>query len=102
MPPDWEAAKLHAEANRVVNASSTNLDLQNPESYCLCCQMPYPADKDFFELCCPDTELGSMGPGFPLFFIFMKYLMVYLFIITLIYFLPISFLISSALGDFDG
>jgi hypothetical protein len=64
--------------------------------------MPYPEEKDFFDLYCPDTELGSMGPGFPLFFIFMRYLMWYLLLITCVYFLPISFLISEALSDFDG
>ena len=102
MPPDWEAARKHGEANLVLNASSTNLDLQNPNSYCPCCQMPFPEGKDFFEMCCPDTELGSMGPGFPLFFIFMKYLLFYMIIITLIYFLPIANMIVKALDDFDG
>jgi hypothetical protein len=41
-------------------------------------------------------ELGALGPGFPLFFILMQYLIFYLFGLTIIYFLPNYFNMTSA------
>jgi hypothetical protein len=57
----------------------------------MCCQLPYPQDEDFISIFVADSELGFLGPGYPLFFLFMKYIIFYLFFITLIYFVPIAF-----------
>ena len=89
-PPDWEAAEKHAEANRVVNTSSTHLYLDKPETYCKCCHLPFPNEDDLYPICSQNIDLGDLGAGFPLFFEFMRYLCFYLFIITAIYFVPVA------------
>lgn len=99
MPPDWDLAEKHGRANKCIDSSETILNYEDPNSYCPCCQLPYVEDENFFRLCVDNTNLGDLGPGFPLFFIFMKYLTIYLFILTLIYFLPMAILIASALSE---
>ena len=42
VPPDWEKAELHGMANLVLNSANTKLDLEDPSTFCPCCQMPYP------------------------------------------------------------
>jgi len=99
MPPNWELAEEHGKANLCVNSSETSLDYDNPDSYCPCCQLPYVTEDVMYPLCVDNTNLGDLGPGFPLFFIFMKYLTIYLIILSLIYFLPMAILINNALGE---
>ena len=99
MPPDWELAKAHGKANLVVNSSETEIDFENPETFCRCCQLPIPNDENLYPLCVDNTDLGDLGPGFPLFFIFMKYLAFYLFILTIIFFLPMAYLIYSSMSE---
>ena len=91
IPPDWEAARKHGRANLVVDSSKTKIDPSKPETFCKCCQLPYPEDEDYFPFFVPVTELGVLGPGYPLFFLFMKYIIFYLMFITIIYFCPIAF-----------
>ena len=50
--------------------------------------MPYPQEGDFYEFWVDNLELGALGPGFPLFFILMQYLIFYLIGLTAIYFVP--------------
>lgn len=99
MPPDWDLAEAHGKANGVVNSSETELNYDDPSSYCQCCQLPIPTDDNLFPICTDNTNLGDLGPGFPLFFIFMKYLAIYLFCLTIIFFLPMAFLINTALEE---
>jgi hypothetical protein len=42
VPPNWEKAELHGMANLVLDSSKTKLNPDDPESFCLCCHMPYP------------------------------------------------------------
>ena len=37
MPPNWELAEAHGKANLVVNSSETEVDFENPDSFCQCC-----------------------------------------------------------------
>jgi hypothetical protein len=48
-----------------------------------------------------NMDLGFLGPGFPLFFILMKYLCIYMFCITLIYFAPVAYVFSQSLQELD-
>lgn len=99
MPPNWELAEKHGYANGCINSSETSLVYDDPTSYCPCCQLPYVTEEHFYPICVDNTNLGDLGPGFPLFFIFMKYLTIYLLILTLIYFLPMAFLLATALNE---
>ena len=69
IPPNWDKAKLHGEANLVLDSTKTKLDLDNPESFCPCCQLPYPGEDAYIDLSVSNFDLGFLGPGFPLFFI---------------------------------
>ena len=99
IPPNWELAEAHGKANGVVNSSETQVDFENPDSYCQCCQLPIPSEQHLYPICVDNTQLGDLGPGFPLFFIFMKYLCIYLLWLSLIFFLPMAILIYSALTE---
>lgn len=99
MPPNWDLAEAHGKANLVTNSSETVVDFENPDSFCQCCQLPIPTDEQMYPLCVDNTHLGDLGPGFPLFFIFMKYLAIYLLILSSIFFLPMAFLIKTALDE---
>ena len=51
--------------------------------------MPYPTDEDFYEFRIFDNMyLAGLGPGFPLFFMLMQYLILYMLGLCLIYFVP--------------
>jgi hypothetical protein len=88
IPPDWDRAMAHGAANRVVNPDKTVLDISNKDSYCVCCMLPVPDDEAKFSLCTDLEELAALGPGFPLFFGFIKYLTILLLILSLIFTLP--------------
>jgi capsule polysaccharide export protein KpsE/RkpR len=49
-----------------------------------------------YPICSPNIDLGDLGAGFPLFFEFMRYLCIYLFIITALYFVPVALNIVRA------
>jgi len=68
IPPDWEAAEKHGRANLVVDSSKTVLQLDEDGTYCPCCQLPYVEDDQLYPICVDNSELGELGPGFPLFF----------------------------------
>jgi hypothetical protein len=81
----------------VVNSAMLILQLDKPETYCPCCQLPYPDEESsFFGLCSKNTDLGDLGPGFPLLFEFLKYNIYLLFFLTLVYFIPAVAFIASA------
>lgn len=97
IPPNWEKAENHAKANLTLKADETVLELDKKDTYCMCCHMPYPKDSDYYELCCPNEELGIIGAGYPLLFEFMKYIAILMFILTIIYFLPYAAMIYNIL-----
>jgi hypothetical protein len=101
VPPNWEKAELHGKANLVLDSTKTHLDMENPDSYCPCCQLPYPDEGAYLELGMDNLDLGFLGPGFPLFFILMKLLCIYLFLLVLIYFLPVALAITQALESLE-
>jgi hypothetical protein len=99
IPPNWELAELHSKANLVVNSSSMQLNFEDKSSFCQCCQLPIPKEENMYPICVDNTQLGDLGPGFPLFFIFMKYLAWFCFFLTIFYFLPAMFMINAALME---
>jgi hypothetical protein len=63
--------------------------------------MPHPKDDDLYEICTNNINLGDLGPGFPLFFEFMRYLVIYLLILTMLYFVPVALNILRALNELN-
>tara|TARA_B110000503_G_scaffold113792_1_gene170893 strand:- start:1062 stop:1250 length:189 start_codon:yes stop_codon:yes gene_type:complete len=61
-------AEKHGMANRVVDSMALTLDFFKKDTYCPCCQMPYPGEEHFFPVCVDNKDLGILGPGFPMFF----------------------------------
>lgn len=97
IPPDWEKAKLHGKANMCV--FDTTLDPENKDSYCICCNLPYPTEENFKSVTCANKDLGEMGAGYPMYFELIKrvgYLMLFL---TLAYAVPSGYLIYRSYGE---
>ena len=46
-----------------------------------------------------NTDLGDLGPGFPLYFEFMKYLCFLMLYLSVTYFLPYTMIIYQAYGE---
>ena len=95
MPPNWEKAEKHAEANLVLKADQTTLNFGDKNSYCICCHQPFPANEDYFSLCCSNSELAIIGSGYPLLFELMKHIAILMFVLTILYFLPVAFMIYT-------
>ena len=91
MPPNWVKAEQHGRANMVV--FNTVLNPENKNDFCECCKLAHPTGENFKNLCCEVSELGEIGPGYPMLLNLIKligYLMLFL---TFIYALPSCYLI---------
>lgn len=97
IPPDWDMAKWHGKANRVLDSENMHLDIQDKLSYCPCCEMPYPKKKDFFSIYCNNGDLGIMGAGYPLLLELIKHIVYLLFVLTLVYSVPNGLLILQSI-----
>ena len=64
--PDWAAAENHGKARRPGIASAAN------SAFCQCCFNPI--QKEPIPLCDNSKVLSNLGYGYPLYFIFVKYL----------------------------
>lgn len=95
-PPDWEKAELHGRANMCVDSALTELDMQNPDSFCPCCQMPYPEDEAFYRVCESNDKMGELGEGFPAFFMLIKYMTVLILGLTVVFFAPTAYFMYKA------
>jgi len=93
IPPNWEKAEMHGKANLVLNAKETKMDPEKPDTYCACCQMPFPEEEHYYGVCTDNKDLGDMGPGYPLMFEFMKMVGGLMFILSIIYFVPCAYMI---------
>jgi hypothetical protein len=62
--------------------------------------MPFPKEggEELFSICCSNSELGSMGAGYPLFFELIKHIGILMLILTIIFFLPSSFMMYKSLS----
>ena len=96
IPPDWEKAEQHGRANLCVNSGDTTLNLNDKDSYCPCCQMPYPQEEHFFSIFVDNEKLGVFGEGFPVFFYLIKYLTILILILTIFFFLPTLYFMVQA------
>jgi len=50
-----------------------------------------PDDDAKYSICVKNRELGVLGTGFPLFFEFVKYMNCMMFLLSLIYFVPMAY-----------
>lgn len=96
IPPDWEKAEAHGRANLCVDSALTELDLQSPDTFCPCCQLPYPSDEAFYRVCESNDRLGELGEGFPAFFLLMKYLTILMLVLTVVFFAPTAYFMYLA------
>ena len=76
--------------------SKIKVDLTDKDSYCPCCQMPYPGIEHKYPLCSPNVELGQMGPGYPLYFEFIKSVGQLMMVLTVVYFAPSAYMMYDA------
>lgn len=89
-------------ANLVLDSSKTKLDLDDKNSYCPCCNLPYPQEEDFFSVFVDNMELGVLGSGFPLFFALMQMLIFYCLIVCLTFTYPIGKMIMEYNAKLEG
>lgn len=61
--------------------------------------MPIPKEEDKIEITAENTDLGDLGPGFPLYFEFMKYLCYLMLYLTGTFSLPYAILIYQAYSE---
>ena len=101
VPPNWEKAELHGMANLVLDSSKTKLNPDDKDSYCPCCQLPYPQEEDFYDITVDNGELGMLGSGFPLFFVLMQMLIFYCLCISLIVTVPAGLRINQAIKELE-
>ena len=59
------------------------------------------SDAALFDINVKKADLGMLGPGFPLFFVLLQYLIGYMFGLTIVYFLPVAFSINAAVEDLE-
>jgi hypothetical protein len=74
-------------------------DFTDPEKYCLCCHMPYVGKEHKYPLCSPNIELGEMGPGYPLYFEFVKGVGQLMLLLTIVFFAPSCYMMYDAWKD---
>ena len=77
------------------------MNYEDPESFCICCQQPYPEDEHFYSVCEDNMKLGDMGPGYPMLFEFMKRVGYLLLILTCTYFIPVMYMIFTIYSETD-
>lgn len=99
IPPNWELAEEHGMANLAIDASKTNKPYSD-DTHCLCCQKEIPTEDHFYSLfgSGSNTQLGELGEGFPILFQLMKYLTYLLLFFTVIFFIPVSFMIGKMIN----
>lgn len=55
-----------------------------------------------YGICDPNYTLGDLGPGFPMFFEFIKYMGYLFLLLTLVFFLPTAALMAQAYQEISG
>jgi len=91
IPPDWEKAALHGRANMVV--FDTVLNPEDKDDYCICCNLPHPTGENFKSVTCANSELGEMGPGYPMYLELIKKIGWLMLFLTIVFALPSGYLI---------
>ena len=94
IPPDWDKAAAHGRANLVV--FGTELKPDEKDTYCICCHLPHPEDENFKSLACANSELGEMGPGYPLYLELIKKVSWLMLFLTIFYAVPSGYLIFKS------
>lgn len=62
--------------------------------------MPYITDENRYPLCSSNKDLGELGPGYPLFLEFIKYLVYLMLFITFLFYIPVQIMIMIANSQF--
>jgi len=71
VPPDIEIAKNHQKCLRVSTPTKPNPELRkNMAQMCKCCSRYI--NKDYLDINCELKEMSFMGPGYPLYLVFLK------------------------------
>jgi hypothetical protein len=73
---DVTNARMHGEAKMVRNLNEFSKKNASEDMICECCGLPVQAD--LFPICAPINDLQELGPGIPLYYWFVKYLIVIL------------------------
>ncbi|CAI2381736.1 unnamed protein product [Moneuplotes crassus] len=79
IPPDFELAEKHRDANRVKNIRDevtfkNTKSVNKKEDFCPCCQMPTSKSAPLFSLCTNVFNLEDLGCGFPLYYEYKKFI----------------------------
>ncbi|CAI2384085.1 unnamed protein product [Moneuplotes crassus] len=77
IPPNFEDARIHQNAQRVKNLDSNKDNkgkIQDKRYYCQCCKMPTTNTQPLYPLCQDTKILEDLGIGYPLYFLFKKYI----------------------------
>jgi hypothetical protein len=89
---DFEAAREHGRASLVIDRANTikknMLTEEQDFKRCKCCDEIIREEKFMYPLWTANVDLGELGPGFPLFFEFIKLTGILLALMTWIYFTP--------------
>jgi len=75
-PPDWKKAWFHAAATKVNEINEEIAKKMNPEDYCDCCQQLSGKAIKKYRICVNTSKIDNYGSGFPLYFVFMKFMIV--------------------------
>ena len=96
-PPDFDLAMIHRMANMVKNinkASVSKRTITNKNEFCPCWQLPTFEAAPKYSLWMNFYDFIDLGSGIPLYFYFMKYLLVIYFIMIFIVTIPGTILLS--------
>ena len=80
----------------------TELKPDDKDTYCICCNLPHPEAENFKGLTCANSELGEMGPGYPLYLELIKKVGWLMLFLTIIYSVPAAYLMYRSYDEIKG
>ena len=80
----------------------TELKPEDKETFCICCNQPHPEAENFKPLACANSELGAMGPGYPLYLELIKKVGWLMLFLTIFYSAPSAFLMYRSYDEIKG
>ncbi len=101
VPPDFDLAKMHGEANRVkdfTNPKGGSDDFNEEGARCPCCDMPTFKAFPQYPMCTAAKKLDALGSGLPLFYNFKKYVL-YIFIMMAVLYGIAAIIVNFMAGN---
>ena len=86
-PPDWNRARIHANAQKCKDFDKIDADrekLNDARYFCPCCQLPTTEAAPLYNYCWGIMEMEDLGCGFPLYFYFKIYMGIIYFLMSLV------------------